>query len=134
MFEVCRVWYQMKGNLISSKDSDLHLPNKHFYKRVMHGRKLFPAMTFLPTNYWVNVCYYSCLKLNFLSFDTKHDMLWTMLRVNNIWHLIIKFAQPLTQLTFWSKCWHPNLPIVLEIRLDTNISQIKPNFVILFSI
>ena len=35
-----------------------------------------------------------------IKFDTKHDMLWTMFQVNNLWPLIIKFAQPLTQLTF----------------------------------
>ena len=31
------------------------------------------------------------------------------------------------------KCWHPYLPISVEIRLDTICPQIKPNFVILYT-
>ena len=83
---------------------------------------ILPCITFCGSIYWLNkMSHRPCLKLNFLSFDTKHNTLWTNL------------PDPcLTQLTFFSrKCWHPNLPIAVEIRLDKIISQMKPNFVIL---
>ena len=44
LFGLTCVWYQMEGNLISSMNSDIHLLNKYFYKKVMHGRRLFPAI------------------------------------------------------------------------------------------
>ena len=49
-----------------------------------------------------------------------------MFKVNNLWPL--KFAQPLTQLLFLWKCWHPNQPITVEKRLYLIISQIPRYF------
>ena len=56
-------------------------------------------------------------------------MIWTMFKVNNLWPLIIKFAQSLTQLTSFWKCWHPNQPITVESGLSLIISQIPRYFV-----
>ena len=53
-------------------------------------------------------------------------MLWTMFKVNNRWPLIIKFAQPLPQLTFFG---HPNLPITVEKKLYNIFPQITRYFV-----
>ena len=75
---------------------------------------------------------YPRLKLNILSFDTKHDILWTMFKGQ--WPLtprnyICPTPNP-AHFLLVNECWHPYLPISIEIRLDTICLQIKPNFVI----
>ena len=60
-----------------------------------------------------------------LSFDTQHDILWTMFKGQ--WPLIPhNYICPTPNPAhFVGKCWHPYLPISVEIRLDNNFSTDK---------
>ena len=57
LFKVYRVWYQMKGHLISSVEKELHLLNKHFRQKVCMVEDYFIQWRFLlsRTQSWIRV-------------------------------------------------------------------------------
>ena len=86
----------MKGHLKSNVANNIILANKYFHKKLcmiecltiphiisapqikgnffIAVNNLLPCITLYRSIYWVNKCHLPCLNLNFLSFDTKHDI------------------------------------------------------------
>ena len=70
----------MKVNSISNKES-ANLANTYFHKKLSLQKIIFyheELMDFIDSYrsiFWVYECHLPCLKINFLSFDIKQDIL-----------------------------------------------------------
>ena len=91
LFKICRVWYQMKGNLISSMDSDIHLLNKLILPEKGYDRmwlvfiidgNVIAGNYLLPCILWLILWYYTYLCSLSLESIATWPLPWLQLPIN----------------------------------------------------